>query len=269
MKGRTMTIVITVGNEKGGVGKTTVATNIAGILVGEYCNKVLFIDADSQGTATRALGLRNRADLYNWAVREDEPEGHWQQVLRPVTRGIYAQTGTTRGELLCLGSNAETRNIANSISSAAIFHRRLQQVADIFDYVVIDISPTPSLMHGAIYLATDYIVLPTLLEQWSIDGLRDTLKHTVEADMVRRTQGYGSVQVAGIIPNQFRPGRIVAGEALEHLQEKYDRVCSPLSDREVIRQAAVEGKLPYVYAPDSDSTKELYRMVEELMAVIE
>lgn len=256
--------VVTFGNEKGGVGKTTNATNFAGILA-HHGKRVLFIDADGQGTATRALGLENEPCLYDWAVREGQRSGDWQTVLRTVNPELFGGNG----EILAIPSNAETRSIASNISSPSIFHRRLKQVANIFDYVVIDISPTPSLLHGAIYLATDYMVLNTLLEQWSVDGLKDTLVHTQQAAETRAQFEFGNVEVAGIICTQYKRGRIVSDTLLEHLQDNYDRVCTPIPDREDFRQAAVMKEMVFRYAPDGDAAKAMENMTNELLIAME
>jgi cellulose biosynthesis protein BcsQ len=161
-------------------------------------------------------------------------------------------------------SNVETRNIATSISNAGAFFRRLQEIRDIFDYVLIDISPTPSLLHGAIYLATDYMVLCTLLEKWSVDGLRETLTHTEEAGRIRMEANFGDVEIAGILPNMYRPGRIEADEYLKHLVNSYEHVLPPLRDRETFRKAAGEKQLVRVLEPTSDAAVDVDAMVYAL-----
>ena len=67
-------------------------------------------------------------------------------------------------------SNVETRNIANTIDNAFSVYERLQELENNVDVVVIDTSPTPSLLHGSIFIATDGIIYPTTLEYFSVVG---------------------------------------------------------------------------------------------------
>lgn len=242
--------VVTIGNEKGGVGKTTVAIHLAAILSRQN-NRVLFIDADEQGTASMALGFGKEPSLYNLLVRNE----NWQTAIKPYTESMLVVT-----------SNVETRNIAISTSDLLVLHKRLQQVRTVFDYVVIDISPTPSLLHGLIYHATDYFVPVTQLEEWSMEGLREAIGHSTIANEIREQKDLGNLKIAGIVPNQYMAGRIVGDEQLKYLQENYDRVCSPIPYLEAFKQAALVGQLVIDYAPDSKAAAAVYQMVDEIMA---
>src|SRR5690349_6791367 len=143
--------VISLINEKGGVGKTTLAAHIAaGLAIRRY--RVVLADAAPQGHATLSLGLRKERGLYD-LVGRDAP---FKDVLRLVPPDVYGIPGAAhKGELYVIPSNAETRNIANTISDPFTADDRLTELEDLIDIVVFDTSPTPSLLHGAIYLATD------------------------------------------------------------------------------------------------------------------
>ena len=109
--------VITLLNEKGGVGKTTLAVHMAMGLAARGA-KVLLVDGDPQGHATIRCGLRKSAGLYDLLVRDAE----WRNVVVQVKPEKFGMPGEVlpTGRVWMLPSNVETRNIANSISEAYI-----------------------------------------------------------------------------------------------------------------------------------------------------
>ena len=260
---------ILVGNEKGGVGKTTTATSLSGELASRgYV--VLLIDADPQGHATKALGIPKSGKFYDWAVRDavwmdaDHPDRSSLSRIEP-TRYLPDGEDKGKGEMFLLASNVETRNVANSISSVWKVKNRLKEVEAVFDYVVIDTSPTPSLLHSAFYVAADYIVLPTLLEDWSLDGVAETLGHLEQVNEERLARGMAELAVAGIIPMMFKSGRIVADTFGEELRGSYEKVLSGIPDRETFRKAAALNTLVTVFEPNSDAAKAVRLMVDEVL----
>lgn len=250
--------VITIGNEKGGVGKTTTATTIAAGLAHKG-HRVLMIDADAQGHATRALGLNKQPALYNWLVRS----ANYQEVLQAVPAERYAAPdGATNFYLVA--SNVETRNIANSISDAYAVADVLTPLESLFDYVVIDTSPTPSLLHGAIYLATDYMIYPTLCEYWSFDGLAESLSRR------QQVQHMHKVVTAGIIPYRVRLQTLEHSENLARLRDQFkELVWEPIPESIVWAEATAYHVPVFVYAPDHAAVDSVWSMVARVEALPE
>lgn len=245
--------VITIGNEKGGVGKTTTCTTIAAGLA-QRGHRVLLIDADAQGHATRALGLPKTPGLYDWLVRDAE----LNQVL--ITIPIERYGGTKGNETLFLiPSNVETRNIATSISDAYAVLDRLDMVQSIFDYVLIDTSPTPSLLHGAIYLATDYVIYPTLCEYWSFDGLSESMNRRDSTSEVHKAK------VAGIIPFRVRANTLEHAENLDRLRKQFGPlVWDPIPESIIWAEATAFHVPIFVHAPDHSASQYAWRIVERV-----
>lgn len=256
MKGLNQMKVITIGNEKGGVGKTTTATTLAAGLASRG-KRVLLIDADAQGHATKALGFQKEPSLYNWLVREAD----LNSVLHPVPPERYGGTDKTRFYLI--SSNVETRNIASSISDAYAVHDNLEPLQEIFDYCFIDTSPTPSLLHGAIHLATDYVIFPTLCEYWSFDGLAESLNRQ---QAVRHLH---NVKILGVIPYRVRLQTLEHSENLERLRAQFGHlVWEPVPESIVWAEATAFQVPVFVYAPDHTATEAAWKLVDSFLQAI-
>ncbi len=249
-------IVITVGNEKGGVGKTTTATTIAAGLAARG-HRTLLIDADAQGHATRALGLPKSPSLYNWLVRDAD----YHEVMINVPPERYGGNENTR--LFLVGSNVETRNIASSISDAYAVADALEPLRDMIDFVVIDTSPTPSLLHGAIYLATDYTIYPTLCEYWSFDGLAESL---TRQNSVRNVH---EVKVLGIIPYRVRLQTLEHSENLNRLREQFGAlVWDAIPDSIVWAEASAFQVPVFIHAPDHSAAQQAWGLVDRVEVLL-
>ena len=252
--------VITIGNEKGGVGKTTTAVNLSSWLAARG-RRVLLIDIDAQGNATRGLDQQKSAGIYDLLARRMA----WQSILIPIPREVFTMKGkeTHAGELFLVPSNVETRNIAETISDVFRLKKRLNEVRTIFDVVIIDTSPTPSLLDSMVYMATDYVIYPTKCEEWSLEGLDDTIEHVVEASEVQQKQVGGEIQHMMILPTMFRGNTVGHTYALEKLQERYgDLVFEPIHERTAWVDAAFLKEPIYVFEPSGNAKHEFEPVVD-------
>lgn len=250
--------IITMLNEKGGVGKTTLATHIAAGLAVRG-QRVLLVDADPQGHASVALGLQKEPGLYDLLVRE----ANFKTVLRYIPPKVY-QVGEqpVQGQLFLLPSNVETRNIANSISDSFAVKERFQELAGSIDVVIFDTSPTPSLLHGAIYIATDALLYPTTCEYLSFDGLVESIKHRQAAEAHRSQWGLNNIHVLGIVPTMYRTKTLEHSENLSQLQQQFgDLVWEPIAQRTIWAEAAAIRRPVFAFAPESAAAKDAWRLV--------
>ncbi|MFZ4827818.1 MAG: ParA family protein [Phototrophicaceae bacterium] len=254
--------ILTLLNEKGGVGKTTLATHIAaGMAIRGY--RVCLADADAQGHAGVSLGLAKEAGLYNLLVRDMS----FREVLREVPKDWYlpSNASNTEGNLYVIPSNQETRSIATQISDAFTVVNRFKQLEGVFDLVVFDTSPTPSLLHGSIYLATDAIIYPTKCEYLSFDGLFESLTHRQRVEPARAQWGLGPIEVLGVVPMMFRAQTALHQENLTYLREQYgELVWNEIAMRTQWAEASNFNQLVYTYAPSSEATNEMWRIVDRV-----
>lgn len=255
--------VITLLNEKGGVGKTTLATHMAMGLAARGA-KVLLVDGDPQGHATIRCGMKKAPGLYELLVR-DSP---WREVVALVPPEKFGTPGDVlpSGRLWMLPSNVETRNIANSISEASLLAERLDDWGTSIDVVVIDSSPTPSLLHGVFYTATDYVVYPTQLAFSSFDGLVESIKHRMEADKSRASRWQlPSIQVLGIVPTMYRSVTNEQRDNLNELQKQFgSMVWQPIPQATIWQEAESRAQPVYQIEPASEAAGHVWEMCDKV-----
>lgn len=238
--------VLTLLNEKGGVGKTTLATHIAAGLAIKG-QRVLLVDADPQGHATLSLGHAKAPHFYDLLVRG----ARWENALLPVATDRYASSDTpARGELYLVPGNVESRGIPLLIGDTLIVAYRIEELAGLIDVVVFDTSPTPSLLHGSIYRATDSLIFPVIPSALAIDGLMESDMHR-SAEQAQRTElGMSDIKVAGIIPNLYEPGANAHDFGLSVLTKRFrNRVWGPLPKRTEYEKASYARKAIWAWNP--------------------
>lgn len=197
--------VITVSSEKGGTGKTTVATHVAAMLATTGMN-VLLVDFDPQGNATVSFGLPKEPGLYNLLVRGADIN----DVLRMPQPERYAPPGQApRGKLYVLPGNGETHGISLVTTDASTFVDALDDVSHYFDVAIIDTAPSPGLLLTLVYQATTALIVPTQLEHLSLDGLQSTVK------AARRAK----IAIMGVQPMMYRDNTDLHRHNLNALRE--------------------------------------------------
>lgn len=258
--------VITLLNEKGGVGKTTLAIHIAaGLAIRGY--RVVLTDADPQGHATLSLGVKKEPGLYDLLVRGSP----FKEVLRaaPVER-YQVPDYKPKGQLFVVPSNVETRSIPIQISDAFAVEDRFRELEDAVDVVIFDTSPTPSLLHGSIYLATDAIIYPTKCEFLSFDGLVESLTHRQMIQPTRERWGLSKIEIMGIVPTMYRSATLVHQENLNKLKSRFGKLVWPeIIMRTIWAEASSVGQLVYQFAPDSNAAREAWNLVDRVEIAIE
>lgn len=261
---------ITFLNEKGGVGKTSLATHTAaGLAIRGY--SVVLVDADPQGHATVSMGLEKRPDLYQLLVYPDD--NTFEDHITRINPKAYASNDTpSKGELYLIPTDASARVIPMMTSDTNIVAHKFEEIAGAVDYVIWDTAPTPSLLHGSIYMATDYIVYPTECAFLSFDGLVASIGRSRQVSANRKELGLSDIKIGGIIPNKVRrhgDGYVASHQhALDMLTERFgSKVWQPITMSSIWEKTQFAQRVLYRYAPTSESTTQAWSVVSNIEAI--
>jgi chromosome partitioning protein len=250
--------LITLANEKGGVGKSTLAIHLAAALAING-QRVVIVDGDAQANTTLALGFAEQPGLYDLLIRD----ASFSDKLRLVDPAVYSGGGA-KGELLLLPSNIESRYIADQLPEANTLLERFSELDGWADTVVFDTSPTPSLFHGAMYLASDYVIHPVVCEALAITGLDKSMKRVRAVRTAREGMGLAPTVTAAIVPNMYRR-TLLHRTNLTFLKEQYGAlVKSEIGLRTTWSEASQMSRTVFAHQPQDGAWEDAWAFVNSV-----
>jgi chromosome partitioning protein len=248
-------IIIAVANQKGGVGKTTIAYNLSQILSNKPNTKVLAIDNDPQGNLTSSF-LEDSTEL-----EANILNAYDEKPLEPVQ---------ISNNLYLFGSNISLAPVAE-MNFQIIFRLKegIERLSLInrsrrFDYIIIDTLPSFGHLHLAALTAADFVLIPVKPAPYALAGLKDLFNTIKTARKYYNPQ----LKILGIVINQV-DGRkpVIQREMEEVLRETYGNLVlkSKINKRIKVEESPVFQKPITVYDPKGPSAGEFKAMVTELI----
>ena len=201
--------IIAFANQKGGVGKTTSAVNIASSLAAKKYS-VLLVDCDPQGNATSGLGIRKKSS-----------SGSVYDVIIGRSKTADMVCSTTVKNLSVLPSSIDLVGaeieLIDMADREARLRAALEQVRDSYDFIIIDCPPSLGLLTLNCLTAADGVVIPLLCEFYSLEGisqLTQTIRHV-------KSRVNPSLELIGVLVNMYDGRLTLTVQVMEEIKRYF------------------------------------------------
>ncbi|MCP3945022.1 MAG: ParA family protein [Desulfobacteraceae bacterium] len=255
-----MAKIIAITNQKGGVGKTTITFNLAKGLASRGYN-VLAIDNDPQGNLTTSI--------------LEKPEDLEADILNIFKEQFDFKPQKITNNLDLIGATIKLAEVADNVNmylpllikTYLTGDDNSENIADNYDYIIIDCLPSFGPLNVAALIAADFVLVPTKPAPFAIQGLVSLFKNIV---MLKKHNFNRSLKIAGIVMNLVEKTNIHKDLEKELKSQYNDMVFEfSISKGTKLEESPYYGESVMEYAPDTKQTKQFNGFIREFLRRVE
>lgn len=246
--------VISIANQKGGVGKTTTAVNFSTILA-KKGKKVLLIDTDPQGNATSGLGIDKNVNfsVYDVIINDVEIENTVQKTMVKNLDLCPSNIDLAGAEVELVSMEAREHRLKEKIDSQK----------DKYNYIIIDCPPSLGLITLNAFTASDSVLIPVQCEYYALEGLGQLL-NTI--NLVKQHLNE-DLEIEGALLTMFDARTNLSNQVVKEVNRYFEnKVYKTVIPRNVRLSEAPSYGMPIsVYDPRSKGAKSYDKFVKEFL----
>ncbi len=240
-------------NHKGGTGKTTTSVSIAAGLAARGL-KVLLVDTDSQGNVGVSLGVKAERTLYHMLVMGLKPSAAAVNVRENLDLVVSNET-LAAAELYLAGRQNRDR----------ILRERLTPAEDQYDVILLDCSPSLSLMNQNALCYADSVVIPVSCDYLALVGVKQCVR------TLRNVHEHlkHPVYILGVVPTFYDARHKLGREVVDTLKARFGDLCMPtVRSNMKLREAPAARQTIFEFAPDSHGAEDYAGVVQRVLAAL-
>ena len=247
--------IISVANQKGGVGKTTTTVNLSTILA-KKGKKVLLIDTDPQGNATSGLGVSKDVELsvYDILIGDTEFDETLQETAVKNLKVCPSNISLAGAEV----------QLVSMMSREQRLKTKLDKIKDQYDYILIDCPPSLGLVTLNAFTASDSVLIPVQCEYFALEGIMQLLNTITQA----RKSLNPNLEIEGVVLTMLDSRTNLGLEVVENVRGFFrERVYDTIIPRLIrLTEAPSHGKPIANYDPTSRGTEAYINLAKEVIA---